>query len=74
MDQPGQQPVVEQQQAAAVGLLLFNDRLLSWLIHAFAGAQTLGLSSWISPLIAMLLWPWLYVLIDMARLRARERN
>jgi rod shape-determining protein MreD len=62
------------QQAAAVGLLLFNDRLIGWLIHLFAGAQPLGLASWLSPLLAMLLWPWLYVLIDMARLRARERG
>lgn len=62
------------QQAAAVGLLLFNDRLLAWLIHLFAGAKLSGLGWWLSPLLGVLLWPWLYVLIDMARLRARERG
>lgn len=62
------------QQATAVGLLLFNDRLLTWLIHAFAGAPPVGWTWWLSPLLAVLLWPWLYVMIDMARLRARERN
>ena len=62
------------QQAVAVGLLLFNDRLLSWLIHLLAGSPGLGWTWWLSPLVGVLLWPWLYVLIDMARLRARERS
>ena len=62
------------QQAAAVGLLMFNDRIITWFIHALAGTPPVGLAWWLSPLLAMLLWPWLYVLIDMARLRARERG
>ena len=62
------------QQAAAVGLLLFNDRLLAWLIHLFVGSNLSSLAWWLSPLLGFLLWPWLYVLIDMARLRARERG
>lgn len=62
------------QQAAAVGLLLFNDRLIAWFIHAFVGAPPTDWTAWLSPVLAILLWPWLYVLIDMARLRARERG
>ena len=62
------------QQAAAVGLLLFNDRLISAVIHLLAGAQPGPWTGWLSPLLGVLLWPWLYVLIDMARLRARERG
>ena len=62
------------QQATAVGLLVFYDRLLTGFIHAFAGTPPVGLAWWLSPLLAVLLWPWLYVLIDMARLRARERS
>ena len=62
------------QQAAAVGLLLFNDRVVTWFIHALVGAPPVGMTWWLSPLLGVLLWPWLYVLIDMARLRARERS
>lgn len=62
------------QQAAAVGLLLFNDRLLAWLIHLSVGSNLSSLAWWLSPVLGFLLWPWLYVLIDMARLRARERG
>lgn len=62
------------QQAAGVGLLLFNDRLVVALIHLVVGAPQSPLLSWLAPVLAMVLWPWLFVLIDMVRLRARERN
>jgi rod shape-determining protein MreD len=62
------------QQAVAVGMILFVDRVVTALVHLAFGlpqAPTVGL---FAPLIGVALWPWLYVLIDMARLRARERN
>ena len=62
------------QQALALGLLLGNDQVLLAIIHWLSGA---ALPSWrnvLSPVLGMLLWPWLYVLLDMARLRARERG
>ncbi len=62
------------QQAVAIGLLLFNDRVVAWLIHASAGSPTMPWIWWLAPALGVLLWPWLYVLIDLARLRARERN
>lgn len=62
------------QQAVAVGLLLLNDRVVVALIHAIAGAPQSPLLSWLGPVLAMVLWPWLFVLIDMVRLRARERS
>jgi rod shape-determining protein MreD len=61
------------QQALAVGLLLGNDQVLVVIIHWLSGAASLPWLSMLSPVLAMLLWPWLYVLLDMARLRARER-
>lgn len=62
------------QQAVAIGLLLLNDRIISWLIHLFAGSPSHGWLYWLAPLLGVLLWPWLYVLLDLARLRARERS
>ncbi len=61
------------QQALAIGLLLGNDQVLVVIIHWLSGAAPLPWLSLLSPVLAMLLWPWLYVLLDMARLRARER-
>ena len=62
------------QQAGAIGLLLLNDRVIVALVHWVVGAPQPGWTSWFSWMLAMLLWPWLYVFLDMARLRARERG
>jgi rod shape-determining protein MreD len=61
------------QQAGAIGLLLLNDRVISALVHFVVSAPQPGWSSWLAWILGMVLWPWLYVLLDMARLRARER-
>ena len=62
------------QQAVAIGLLLLNDRVIAWVIHAVVGSPPQGVAYWLAPALCVLLWPWLYVLIDLARLRARERS
>ncbi len=62
------------QQSLALGLLLGNDQVLLAIIHWLAGAALPAWTSALSPLLGMLLWPWLYVLLDMVRLRARERG
>lgn len=62
------------QQAGAIGLLLLNDRVISALVHFVVGAPQPVWTSWLSPVLALVLWPWLYVLLDMARLRAREHG
>lgn len=62
------------QQALAIGLLLLNDRIIAALINAVIGGGWPTWSSWMSPALGMMLWPWLFVLLDLARLRARERN
>jgi rod shape-determining protein MreD len=62
------------QQAGAVGLLLLNDRIISALVHWVMGAPQAGWASWFGWLLGMVLWPWLYVFLDMARLRSRERG
>lgn len=62
------------QQSMAVGLLLFNDRIIVALIHAIASMAQPSLYSWSAPLLGMALWPWLFVLLDRVRLRAREHT
>jgi len=62
------------QQAGAIGLLLLNDRVIAALIHWVIGASQPGWESWFGWILGMVLWPWLYVFLDMARLRSRERG
>jgi rod shape-determining protein MreD len=62
------------QQALAIGILLLNDRFVVVLIHLALGAPQLPWVSWLAPVLGTVLWPWLFVLLDMARLRTRERS
>jgi rod shape-determining protein MreD len=62
------------QQAVAIGLLLLNDRIVVFILHLIIGAKQVSWVGWLSPALAVVLWPWLFVLLDMARLRARERT
>ncbi|MEO7251784.1 MAG: rod shape-determining protein MreD [Arenimonas sp.] len=62
------------QQAITVGLLLLNDRIVVTLMHLLASAPLAPWSSLLAPVVALVVWPWLFVLLDLARLRARERN
>jgi rod shape-determining protein MreD len=62
------------QQAITIGLLLLNDRVVVAIIHLMVAApQSPGLS-WLAPALGVVLWPWLFVLLDLARLRSRERS
>lgn len=60
------------QQAIAVGLLLFNDRVIATVLHLAMGLALPPWGSWLSPLVGMFLWPWIFMLLDLARLRARN--
>lgn len=60
------------QQAIAVGLLLLNDRAIAGILHLLLGSPAPPWGSWLSPILGLLLWPWLFVLLDKARLRARS--
>lgn len=59
------------QQSLAVLALLVNDHVLLWVIRAFAGEPLPAYTSWFSPLVGMLAWPWVFLLLD--DLRARQR-
>lgn len=62
------------QQSGAVLLLLLNDSLLRWLIRAFAGLPLLPPLAWAAPLVGAALWPFVFLLLDGLRARARARE
>lgn len=59
------------QQALAIGGLLLNDRVVSFVIHVVLGAVQLPWAYWIAPLLGMLLWAPLYLVLDALRLNRR---
>jgi rod shape-determining protein MreD len=62
------------QQALSIGLLLVNDRIIVVALHAILGLPQAPWTSWLSPVLGLLLWPWLFVLLDVMRQRQRARE
>jgi rod shape-determining protein MreD len=62
------------QQATAVLVLLLNDRVIHLWIIALQGNDWPGGSWWLAPLIGVLAWPWLFLLLDALRRRARAHS
>lgn len=62
------------QQAAAVFGLLLNDRVVVMMVRGFSSAPMPSSLFWLSPLVGMMIWPFLFILLDdlRGRLRARE--
>ncbi len=61
------------QQALAVCAILLNDRLIYTWIHALAGN---GIADWRivwAPLVALFIWPWVFLILDLTRQRFRYR-
>ncbi len=62
------------QQSAAVFALLVNDRVIAAAVRMALGEGVPRWPFWLSPLLALPLWPWMAVLLDTLRVRARERR
>ncbi|MCK7592083.1 rod shape-determining protein MreD [Pseudomarimonas salicorniae] len=62
------------QQALAVLVLLANDRVVVLAVRVASGEGVPRADFWISPVVGMLLWPWVFLLLDQLRLRARHRD
>jgi rod shape-determining protein MreD len=62
------------QQAVAMLALLLNDRVVVAAIRAFTGEGWPPAEFWFAPAIGMLVWPWLFLLLDDLRLRLRSRE
>lgn len=61
------------QQAIILLAILYVDLVLLTLIHLAAGLPPAPAGVWLSPVLAFLLWPWLYMLLDALRLRSRSK-
>jgi rod shape-determining protein MreD len=61
------------QQALSVLALLVNDRIIVVWIVSLRGDSLPSASYWLAPVIGMLVWPWLFLLLDRFRGAARHR-
>lgn len=59
------------QQSLVIGALLFNDRIVQLWIVGLVERGWPAWTWWLPPLAAMLIWPWLYLLLDRARMAGR---
>ena len=62
------------QQALAVLALLLNDRIVVIMIRGFSGDPIPSIGFWVSPLIGMLAWPFVFLLLDDLRARIRAHD
>jgi rod shape-determining protein MreD len=62
------------QQALSVLGLLVNDRIILIWITALLGEPMPTWKYWLPPLAGMVLWPWLFLLLDRIRARARQQK
>lgn len=62
------------QQSLAVLALLLNDRIVLLMIRGFSATPALDWAFWLGPLTATLLWPWLFLLLDLVSSRRRIRD
>lgn len=61
------------QQALSVLALLVNDQIIVVWIISLRGDSLPTASYWLAPLVGMLVWPWLFLLLDRYRGAARHR-
>jgi rod shape-determining protein MreD len=62
------------QQALAVLALLVNDRIVMLMIRSFGDSAPVELAHALGPIAGALLWPWVFLLLDGLRLRARPKE
>lgn len=62
------------QLAVSVLALLLNDRIILLWIISLRGDPIPSLLFWLSPLAGMLLWPWLFLMLDRLRGAMRHRR
>jgi rod shape-determining protein MreD len=62
------------QQSLAVLALLVNDRVVMLMVRLLSGDPWPDWTFWVGPLGGMLMWPWMFLLLDVLRQRARPRE
>lgn len=60
------------QQAISILALLVNDRIIRLWISSLLGEPMPTWNYWLSPMVGMAIWPWLFLLLD--RIRAERRQ
>ena len=54
--------------------MLLNDRIVYLMVHALAGDPAPNLDFWLAPVAGMVVWPWLFLLLDDLRSRTRAHE
>jgi rod shape-determining protein MreD len=62
------------QQVLVVLALLVNDRIVMLMIRAFSGEQINTWSFWVAPIIGAIIWPWLFLIMDLIRQNTRAHE
>jgi len=61
------------QQSLFVLAILYADLLVLGVIRLFQGLQQQPIEAWFSPILAFLIWPWLYMFLDNMRMQSRSK-
>jgi rod shape-determining protein MreD len=61
------------QQALSVLALLVNDQIIVVWIVTLRGDALPAVSYWLAPVVGMVVWPWLFLLLDRYRRASRHR-
>lgn len=62
------------QQAAAILALLINDRVIHLWILALEGQSWPTWQWWLAPVVGIIVWPWLFLILDALRQRQRLKH
>ena len=62
------------QQALSILALLVNDRIIRLWISSLLGEPVPTWHYWLSPMVGMAMWPWLFLLLDRIRAGRRRRK
>lgn len=60
------------QQSVFIMLILYIDQIVFWLLNQLQDVTSIGIASLASPIFALLLWPWLFMLLDNWRMQFRS--
>ena len=61
------------QQALFILAILYADQLVLLIIRQFQGLPMPPPEAWLAPVLAFLIWPWMYMLLDNLRLQNRSK-
>lgn len=62
------------QQALSVLALLVNDRIILIWVTVLLGEPLPTWQYWLPPIVALAIWPWLFLLLDRVRAGTRQRS